>query len=237
MKFPALEEPAVRYGSPLYRAQRFLSTAYDSVFGLFETSYPAVRALRKGTRGRLPETEHDLFRAAVVFVGAGIDTVFKQALRSCVAMQIDQSTGARDKYIEFVSRYIQNGPSVDPQRLAMLLTAGSSDFVLKDAYIEQLTGSSLQSVNQVTSALSALGLNDHTKLYKDSKALQPLFKARNEIAHELDMTPGSVSGRGARQRRERAMSSYTSMCHEGLNFSQQVLNVLELEVNPSRGAR
>ncbi len=232
MKFAQMEESAVGYGSPLYRAQRFLWTAYDSVSGLFETSYPAVRALRKGTRGRLPEAEHDLFRAAVVFAGAGIDTVFKQALRSCVALQIEQSSGAREKYTEFAMRYIQNGVTIDPQRLALLLTAPSSNSVLKEAYVEHLTGSSLQSVSQVTVAMSALGLHDNTKLYRDSRALNPLFKARNEIAHELDMTPGSVSGRGARHRRERAMSSYLSMCHEGLNFTLQVLNALEEEVNP-----
>jgi hypothetical protein len=236
VKFAALEESTVDFSSPLYRAQRFLLTAYDSVSGLFQTSYPAVRALRTGTRGRLPEAEHDLFRAAVVFSGAGIDTVFKQALRSCVAMQIDQSPGAREKYVEFVTRYIQNGPAIDPQRLAALFTASSSDSILKEAYIDQLTGSSLQSLSQVTAALSALGLHDYSTLYKNSKVLNPLFKARNEIAHELDMTPGSVSGRGARHRRERSMASYTNMCHSGLNFSQQVLNILELEVNPSSKA-
>ncbi len=233
MKFATLDDSAVSFGSPLYRSQRFLATAYDSVAGLFETSYPALRALRTGTRGRLADAEHDLFRAAVVFAGAGIDTVFKEALRSCVAMQIDRSTGAREKYIEFVTRYIQNGPTVDPQRLAFLLTTGNADATLKEEYIELLTGSSLQSVNQVTAAMSALGLHDNTRLYKDSRGLNPLFKARNEIAHELDMTPGSVSGRGARRRRERPMRSYASMCHDGLNFSQQVLNVLEAEVNSS----
>jgi hypothetical protein len=231
VKFGTLDESVVSFGSPLYRSQRFLATANDSVAGLFETSYPALRALRSGTRGRLADAEHDLFRAAVVFVGAGLDTVFKEALRSCVAMQIDRSSGARQKYVDFVTRYIQNGPAVDAQRLAVLLTAGDADAALKEAYVQHLTGSSLQSVNQVTVAMSALGLQENTKLYKDTRTLNPLFKARNEIAHELDMTPGSVSGRGARHRHERAIRSYTSMCFDGLNFSQRVLNALEGEVN------
>jgi hypothetical protein len=230
VKFSTLDQSAVSPDSPLNRSQRFLTTAYESVAGLFETSYPAVRALRSGTRGRLADAEHDLFRAAVVFTGAGVDTVFKEALRSCIAMQIGRTSGARDKYIEFVTRYIQNGPTVDAQRLAVLLTTGDADTALKESYIQYLTGSSLQSVSQVTAAISALGLQDNTSLYKDSKSLNPLFKARNEIAHELDMTPGSVSGRGARHRREREMGSYTSMCYEGLNFSQRVLNALEAEI-------
>ncbi len=141
MRFGTPDEPAVSFGSPLYRSQRFLMTAYEAVAGLFETSYPAVRALRSGTRGRLADAEHDLFRAAVVFAGAGLDTVFKEALRSCVAMQIDRSAGAREKYIDFVTRYIQNGPTIDAQRLAILLTTDDTDAALKEAYIQQLTGS------------------------------------------------------------------------------------------------
>src|SRR6202043_1522209 len=40
-------------------------------------------------------------------------------------------SGCRKKYIEFVTRYIQNGPNVDGQRLAILLTAGNADPALK----------------------------------------------------------------------------------------------------------
>jgi hypothetical protein len=231
MEPPGLDATCVDYRSPLHRSQRYLASAWDSVASLFETTYPAVRELRSGTRGRLTHAEHDIFRAAVMFTGAGLDTVFKEALRSCVAMQIDRSAGAREKYIEFVTRYIQNGPNVDAQRLAVLLVSGNADLALKDAYIDRLTGSSLQSLSQVTAALSALGLQAEVALYKESKILNPLFKARNEIAHELDMTPASVSGRGARHRHERSITSYKGMCHDGLNFSQRVVNTLQAQVS------
>lgn len=213
--------------SPLNRSQRYLASAYDSVASLFEETYPALRAQRTGSRGRLTHAEQDIFRAAVVFAGAGVDTVFKEAMRSCIAIQVERSEGAREKYLEFVIRFIQAGPAVDTRQLATILTTADPARMLKDAYVDKLTGSSLQSLTQVTGAMSALGLQDEKELFKQAKCLNALFRVRNEIAHELDMTPESAGGRGARHRRERTITAYKTMCHDGLNFAQRVLNTLE----------
>lgn len=40
--------------------------------------------------------------------------------------------------------------------------------------------------------MSALGLQDEKELFKEAKSLNPLFRVRNEIAHDLDMTPESL---------------------------------------------
>jgi len=120
-------------------------------------------------------------RAAVVFAGAGLDTVFKEAMRGCIAIQVDRSDGARETYLEFVSHFIRAGPTVDARQLAVLLTSADPSRALKDAYIAQLTGSSLQSLTQVITAMSALGLQDEKELFKEGKSLNPLFRVRNEI--------------------------------------------------------
>lgn len=70
-QFPGLEPTVVDLDSPVHLAQRYLASAYDSVASLIETTYPALRAQREGARGRLTHAEQDLFRAAVVFAGAG----------------------------------------------------------------------------------------------------------------------------------------------------------------------
>lgn len=44
------------------------------------------------------------------------------------------------------------------------------------------------------------------------------------------MTPESAGGRGARHRRERPITEYMTMCHDGLNFAQRMLNALEPKV-------
>lgn len=178
----------------------------------------------------MTHAEQDLFRAALVFAGAGVDTVLKQALRSCVPIQVERSSDAREKYVEFVSKQIQSGGAVDPTRLARLLTSAAPRDELVDLYVSSLTGSSLQAQTQVTATLAALGLQDQRDLFKDSKDLNPLFKARNQIAHEMDMTAAAARGQGRRARHERSMTSYVDMCFSGLNYCQRVLNALEAAV-------
>ncbi|NMO01779.1 hypothetical protein HH308_11200 [Gordonia sp. TBRC 11910] len=193
-------------------------------------TYPALRATRPAGRGRLTHAEHDLFRAAVVFAGAGVDSVLKQAVRSCIPIQVEKSDGAREKYIDFAAAYLQNQGTLNARQVAKLLVTTEPEQTLRAAYVDSLTGSSLQSQSQVTATLAALGLAEQRELFKDAKGLNPLFKARNEIAHEMDMTPSAVKGRGKRTRHERAMNTYVTMCHTGLDYCQRVLNALADEV-------
>jgi hypothetical protein len=229
-RFPGLEPMEVALDSPVHVAQRYLASAYDSVASLVEETYPALRAQRPAGRGRLTHAEHDLFRAAVVFAGAGVDSVLKQALRSCIPIQVDRSEAARTKYIDFVVSHIQDGDGLSARQLAKLLVTATPEQTLRDAYIESLTGSSLQSQTQVTASLAALGMQDQRQLFKDSQSLNALFKARNQIAHEMDMTPAGATGRGNRTRHERTVEAYMTMCHTGLNYCQRVLNALAVEL-------
>ncbi|MGW5339185.1 hypothetical protein ACWEQD_12270 [Rhodococcus pyridinivorans] len=224
MGFPGLEPTTIELTSPLHRAQRFLAGAYDSVSGLFDTTYPALREQRT-SRGRMTHTEQDVFRAAVVFTGAGIDTVFKEAVRGTVHLRIQASSEAREKYLDFVVDHLQRGSDLNTRSLARLLIDDHPDRLLKDAYVERLTGSSLQSVDQITTTLSALGLTEK-QLYVEAKSLKQLFQARNQISHELDMTKTAIRGRGERSRHERTIAAYQDMCHRGLNYAQKVLNAI-----------
>jgi hypothetical protein len=141
------------------------------------------------------------------------------------------SPGARDKYLEFVSKHLQSGLEVNSRRLAELLIHDDPRAALMDAYVLSLTGSSLQSQSQVTASLAALGLQDERDLFRDSRDLNPLFRTRNEIAHEMDMTPAALRDKNRRTRRERSMSSYIEMCHDGLDYCQRVLNALDVALN------
>lgn len=233
--FPGLTPSIVGGDSPVDLAQRFLASAYESVSNLIEQSYPALRALRDGSRGRLTHAEQDLFRAAVVFAGAGVDSVLKQALRSCIPLQIERSQSARDKYLDFVTAHIQDGRSVSPRQIARVLIEREPEVALREEYVRSLTGSSLQSQTQVTATLAALGLQDSRDLFKDSKDLNALFKARNQIAHEMDMTSAAVRSRGRRSRHERSLDTYVTTCHTGLNYCQRVLNSLNDALDDGSG--
>jgi hypothetical protein len=179
MALNGLEPTVVALTSPLHRSQRFLASAYDSVASLIEETYPALRAQRDGSRGRLTHAEQDIFRAAVVFTGAGIDTVFKESLRNCVSIRIEHSDTAREKYIDFAARRLEGGSGVDARKLAALLTMDDAKQELQNEYVLSLTGSSLQSRTQVHNSLSALGLEAEKALYKDARDLDALFKVRN----------------------------------------------------------
>lgn len=227
---PGLDPTTVGLESVLHVSQRYLASAYDSVASLIETTYPILREQREADRGRLTHAEQDLFRAAVVFAGAGVDAVLKQTLRAAVPVQIKRSAGAREKYVDFVSRQIQDNRGIDAKVLARLLVSDTPQDDLLGSYIEFLTGSSLQSRTQVTSSLAALGLQADRELFKDASNLDDLFRTRNQIAHEMDMTPAGAEGRGKRTRRDRAIQRYVDMCHQGLNYSQRVLNRLESDL-------
>ena len=225
--FPGLE-PLTATGSSAHTAQRFLASAYDSVANLFEVVYPTVRAQRTAERGRLTHAEQDLFRAAVVFSGAGLDASLKELLRATVPTQTMRSESARAKYVAFASKYLGTAGTVDVKRLALILLSNDPKEHLLDAYLRELTGSSLQSVDQVKESLAALGLTDRRKLLKDAEALKPLFVARNQIAHELDLRV--PSGQGARSRNDRSMTAYRQLCHDALNFAQKTINATIEEI-------
>ncbi|MGW5744578.1 hypothetical protein [Amycolatopsis sp. NPDC003861] len=99
--------------------------------------------------------------------------------------------------------------------------------------MRKLTGSSLQSVEQVTNTLTALGLTPHKDLYKEARGLKELFEVRNKIAHEMDMTHHAISTRGTRSRNERPVTKYRNLCHGGLEFAQRVINQVANEVQES----
>ena len=76
-----------------------------------------------------------------------------------------------------------------------------------DKYVYELTGSSLQSHDEVKKVAGALGLASRD-LVKRMDGLKPLFQARNEIVHELDLR--DPKRHGDRRRLTRSIESTES---------------------------
>ncbi|WP_411090117.1 hypothetical protein [Streptomyces sp. 061-3] len=108
-----------------------------------------------------------------------------------------------------------------PKLLARYLTSGDPRGALIDDYVYELTGSSLQSTEQVQKVAGALGVTD-AKLRKRIGELKPLFVARNEIVHELDLKAPEKPG--DRHRRIRSIGKTKEMAHHGLETTQQIVN-------------
>jgi hypothetical protein len=207
-------------------AQRFLAGAYDSVNGVLE-SLDTLRAIRKkgqgDIRGRMPESEADLLRAAVVFTGAGLDATLKQLIRDALPKLLESSTQAHDKFESFAAGRLGTGEIADAKVIARYLTSSDPRGRLIEDYVYDLTGSSLQSAEEVQLSAGALGI-DGAPLRKRITNLRPLFVMRNEISHELDLQ--RPEKQGDRSRRTRSMPKTIEQCHEGLEVAQLIINAV-----------
>lgn len=186
-----------------------------------------LRAIRKGSkgdiRGRVPENEADLLRAAVVFTGAGLDATLKQLIRDTLPQLLALSTQAHDKFETFAADRLGTGEFVDAKMIARYLTSSDPRGRLIEDYILHLTGSSLQSAEEVQLAAGALGIED-ASLRKRIGGLRSLFVIRNEITHELDLL--RPEKQGDRSRRTRSMPKIIEQCHEGLEVGQLIINAV-----------
>jgi hypothetical protein len=214
-------------------AQRFLTSAYESVNGVLET-LATVRKVRsekagKKLKGRLTLPEEDLLRAAVVFTGAGLDATLKQLIRDSLPRLLESNAQAHDKFERFAADELGTGEIADTRAIARYLTSPDPRSRLIEDYVYDLTGSSLQSADQVQTTAGALGIDD-SSLRTQIGGLRTLFVARNEISHELDLQ--ELSRPGDRTRRSRAMQETETLCGDGFTVGQLVVNAVGNLLNP-----
>lgn len=207
-------------------AQRFLAGAYDSVNALLQT-LETLREIRKreqgDIRGRMPENEADLLRAAVVFTGAGMDATLKRLIRDTLPALLEISEQAHQKFESFAEDRLGTGEIADTRVIARYLTSPNPRERLIEDYIYALTGSSLQSAEEVQNVAGALGIDD-SEVRKRIASLRSLFVTRNEISHELDLQ--RPERQGDRSRRTRSMPGTIKMCSEGFEVAQQIINAV-----------
>lgn len=180
-------------------AQRFLLSAWDSVNDVLHARQIVRDSLRakggKSASGVPSGAEQDLCRAAIVFAGAGLDATLKQLIREALPDLLVISTSAHGNFEKFVAKQLSsNSDEVRPGPLAQLLISPSPRDALLAGYLYDLTGSSLQSTEEVHRSAAALGV-DSKALTQQIVGLKPLFLARNEIAHELDLLHIREKGR------------------------------------------
>jgi len=207
-------------------AQRFLASAFESVEAVFDTLY-AIRQIRKegggGIQGRLTAKEENLLRVAIVFTGGGLDASLKQLIRDTLPLLLDANEQAHIKFEAFATEKLGTAEIADTRQIARYLTSESPRERLIEDYIYEMTGSSLQSADEVQKVAGALGIDDGA-LRKEISALKPLFVARNEISHELDLQ--SPEKPGDRSQRTRSISQSKAVCDIGFKVCQEVLNAV-----------
>jgi len=208
------------------RARTILKHAHESVQG-FVDSFTDVRAHRGAGAGATTDEEQDLLRAALVFAAAGLDSVLKQLIRDAVPRLAQLDPSVEEGLETFVKRQLRGeldtGEAVSGQKfLARILIAASHRDELIEQYVLSLTGTSLQSADEVIRAATALGLASQ-ELGIEKNQLRPIFGIRNEIIHELDINLSAPN----RNRESRARAQMVRHSNVMLEIGERFVKSVE----------
>lgn len=179
--------------------------AYDaasSFLGLFEETRRARQA-----KGTPKDKEQDLLRAMLVFACAGLDSMLKQLIRDALKLVIDQSEGAQLQFRSFIEKRLARQGNLDPRFLSEVLMGTNPRDVLMFSLVEDLTSKSLQSKEQILKAASYFDIPSRD-LTSNIEQLGNIFRARNQISHEMDVD-FTQQNRNRRPRRKAEMIEYT----------------------------
>jgi hypothetical protein len=111
--------------------------------------------------------------------------------------------------------------------LARVLSAESQQKQVIEEYIDDLTAGSLQATEELIRTTKALGLEPEA-CNITRREVDPIFKVRNEIIHDLDM---NLSGR-QRKRNLRRQGDMVKHANTVLGIAQALLLGVSDAVNP-----
>ena len=204
-------------------------TSVNNVLLTMDLARSLDKALKqRDIRGRLTETLVDLLRAAIAFAGAGLDASLKQLIKDTIRDLSKKNDLARKKFTTFVEEHLAPADaSVNGRKLAEVLTSpGGIQEELLNRYERDLTGESLQSAQQVGNVCGALGVDDRKlrERLKEGALLDGMFRARNQIVHELDLTEAG--------RRPRKLDDARRYAEEALSVAQEIINAVTAQLIP-----
>ena len=127
----------------------------------------------------------------MVLAAAGLDSLTKHLIRESLPKLVEVDPAVQRGLEDFAVRSMKGDLAGESDTrgikfLAKILAARSQRDRLIEEYVDSLTGGSMQSPDQLFQAAGALGL-DPKATGVDVKLLKPIFDARNDIIHELDI--------------------------------------------------
>ena len=158
--------------------------------------------------GSPTDQEYDLLRAMLVFACSGLDSSIKHAVREALPAVINRVDRAADNFRDFVEKQLSVDAQSTTRLVAKVLTTESPRSALIQHLIRDLTGRSLQSKDQVLRVGSFFDIPS-SELVDDRPLFDRVFRARNQIAHEMDID-FTQPRRNRASRRKQEMVDYTS---------------------------
>jgi len=237
MPFPDLDEITFSSTSPqIQNSLIILRNASKSVQAFYDL-YKESRRLRKGG-GATTDKEQDLLRAMLLFASAGLDAVVKQLIKDCLRDVISDDLGAAKQFEIFMERKLLKGSSeldeistkyvLNIKLLAKIVSNREPIEIGLDSLINDLTGDSLQSADQLLRVASQFAIMPKD-LFSHIELVKEIFKVRNQITHEMDINLDSPN-RSRRARGQKDMIEYTK---EVLFITENFVKAVEKKINNS----
>ncbi|WP_147359934.1 hypothetical protein [Clavibacter lycopersici] len=237
--FKNISEPHAQAFSKVPEVQVAIQAARESATAAIRMAY-TMNGLRKASNGRDPRGRftveaQDCLRSALQFSGAGLDTALKRLVEEALPLLIDVDENVLKKLQEYSEKMLSdNSGGVNPKQLVqLLLGAGSSPRdIMLGRYIYDLRSSSAQSADRVSELAGACGVTDGVlrkriaSTKNKNSLLERAFTARNQVAHELDVTKPKEAARASLEsiRRYRNVDDIVKMCQEMLDVTQDIVN-------------
>ena len=218
-------------------AHLIMQHAHAAVTALL-AAFDASRTKRRASGGSTTHAEQDLLRAMLVFGGAGLDAALKRLIQDTLPRLTVLDPEVRKPLQAFAARRIRDEATQAPatargyQLLAQALASPSPQRTLVNAYVEELIGDSLQSVERAQEALNALGVNEQVIFNK--KTLKQVFEDRNKIVHNMDMDLEGRKPRSARHRTSRSRTAMIVAVNNILQLGGQTVSAVALRMPGSR---
>lgn len=207
-------------------AHLILSHAHEAAKALLD-AFDASRTKRRASGGNTTDSEQDLLRAMLVFAGAGLDAAVKRLIQDSLAALAASDASVQQALQAFAARRLRDEMTSAPTTakgyalLASALSSQSAQQTLVAAYVNDLIGESLQSVERAIEAIGALGIKESVPV--DHSALKGVFADRNRIIHEMDM---NLSG-ALRKRKSRSRDSMLRAANQLLGLGGAIVAAVD----------
>ena len=238
-EFSDLTEPDPRAWGNLPEVQVAIGAARSSAESAIAMAF-TMNSLRKtaegkAVRGKFTSEAVDCLRSALLFCGAGLDTALKRLVAEALPLLVKSDQGVSKKLSDFAETQIGDveGAVRAKDLVRVLLGEGKNPReIMVGRWIYALESNSAQSADRVSEIVGALGVVDGDLRKRigptktRSSLLEKAFSARNEIAHELDVTKPAEAARKRLEniRRYRNVDDITSLCGELLDVTQCIVN-------------
>jgi hypothetical protein len=218
---PKVQAPQVR------NAARYLRGAHSSVAGLFDSvqTIAAVRRTANATTvGRLNRQEVDLLRSAIVFTSSGLDAAMTVLVSDAARhlIRCGKSTGAKAQFDLYLKNEMSAAAPV-PQGLRDAVIHDEAATKILDHYVRERTKASYQGSGDLEKRVrNVLGIASTRISTGTLQSLDPFFKARNRIAHDLDYE--DTTNPKATKRTERRVDDVVALCDGVFTFCSDIIH-------------